>query len=226
MKASRMRTAVPTSMMWSGWWSPSRGSSAGMTPASDSALQPDDEADSAPTSDSSASTKARLNGRAPSGISAAAPLGAAPPAAAAGPQRGDRAVHQHRQQPRLAARADRGDDGGVPAAIEQLHGEHAQRRRAQVLGHRVARGQQADEVADELGLGRVELGERLGAGVALEEHVEGEQAHARQVAPPLQAPEPARHAHRRQQLEPAQAMRGGRPRALRHMAQEACSMIM
>ena len=55
----------------------------------------------------------------------------------------------------------------------------------------------------ELRLRAVVLGERLGRGVALEEHVEREQAHARQVPPALQRRKAPRHADARQQLEPA-----------------------
>lgn len=78
--------------------------------------------------------------------------------------------------------------------------------RARAPGPR-ARLEQPDQLRDELGLRHEERHHVVVARAGLEQHVEGQQAHARQLPPALQPAEVPRDAHARQQREPAASAR-------------------
>ena len=91
---------------------------------------------------------------------------------------------------------------GVALAVDELHGQDAQHERAQLLGHRVARQQQRNEIVHKVGLRRIELRQGLRRGVAQEQRVQRQQAHRGRVAAALQRGKVPRRADARQQLEP------------------------
>ena len=71
------------------------------------------------------------------------------------------------------------------------------------MDERAARLQQTDQLRHKLGLLHEEGHHVVVAGAGLEQYVERQQAHARQLPPPLQAPKAPRDAQARQQREPA-----------------------
>ena len=124
-------------------------------------------------------------------------------------------MQQHGEKAALATAADGADDRAAALPVDQLHRQDAQHERSQLLGHRVAREQQRDQVLHEVGFRRIELGERLGRGVAQEQRVQRQQAHRGGVPAALQRGEAAGRADARQQLEPVSRMHSftgaGRP---------------